>query len=80
MQSDAAREVFPIGVTQGNYQTLGKARGWFLLLALQTTYNSEQTTLHPQLTVVVVKHQQLARLTKPGNSENKVFGDFWFKN
>jgi hypothetical protein len=30
--------------------------------------------------MVVVKHQQLARLTKTkGNSENKVFGDFWFK-
>jgi hypothetical protein len=26
---------------------------------------SEQTALHPQLTLVVVKHQQLARLTKP---------------
>jgi hypothetical protein len=58
-QSDAAREVFSTRVTLGNYQTLGEAFGLFLFLALQTTCNSEQMVLHPQLTVVVVKHQQL---------------------
>jgi hypothetical protein len=61
-QTDAAREVFLTRVTQGNYQTLGEAWGWFLFLTLQTTYNSKQTFLHPQLTVVVVRHQQLTSL------------------
>jgi hypothetical protein len=64
-------------VSQGNYKTLGEAWGWFLFLNLQTTCNSEQTALRPQLTVVVVKHQQLASLqNQRKQSKNKVFGDF----
>jgi hypothetical protein len=59
-----SKRSFPTRVTRGYYRTLGEAWGWFLFLALQTTCNSEQTTLRPQLTVVVVKHEQLARLTK----------------
>jgi hypothetical protein len=64
-QSDATRESFPTRVTRGYYQTLEEAWGWFLFFALQTTCNSEQTALHPQLLVVVVKYKQLSRLTKP---------------
>jgi hypothetical protein len=64
-QSDASRDVFPTRVTRGYYRTLGKARGWFLFFAFQGTYNNKQTFLHPQLTMVVVNHQQLTRLTKP---------------
>jgi hypothetical protein len=54
-QSATAREVFPTRVTQGNYQTLGEAWGWFLFLALQKTCNNEQTALCLQLTMVVDK-------------------------
>jgi hypothetical protein len=55
----------PTRVTRGYYRTLWEAWGWFIFLTLQTYCSSEQTTLSPHLTVVVVKHQQLARLTKP---------------
>jgi hypothetical protein len=47
MQSDVAREVFPTRMTRGYYPSLREACGWFLFLALQTTCNSEQITLHP---------------------------------
>jgi hypothetical protein len=60
-QSDVAREVLPTRVTRGNCRTLGESWGWFLFLALQTTCNSKQPVMRPQLIVVVVKHQQLAR-------------------
>jgi hypothetical protein len=74
--SDATREVFPTRVTRGYYRTLVEAWDWFLIFALQVNCNS----LHPQPTVVVVNHPQLARLTKPKeNSENKVFVIFKFK-
>jgi hypothetical protein len=34
-------------------------------LQQQAICNSKQTVLYPQLTMVVVSHQQIARLTKP---------------
>jgi hypothetical protein len=52
-------------VSQGYYRNLREAWGWFLLFALQATCNSKQIVLHPQQTVVVLNHQQLAILTKP---------------
>jgi hypothetical protein len=58
-QSDAAREVFPTRVTRGYYETLREAWGWFLVFALQATYNNKQIVLRSQLTVVVVSHPQL---------------------
>jgi hypothetical protein len=58
----------------------GGARGWFLFLSLQTTCNSKQTTLRPQPTVMVVNHQQLARLIKPKETVRASFlVIFWFK-
>jgi hypothetical protein len=81
-QSDAAREVFPTRVTQSYYRTLDEALGWFLFLALQTACNGEQIAFHAQLTVVVIRHQQLASKQHPMETKvrTRFLVIFKFKN
>jgi hypothetical protein len=49
----------PQGWLQGLYQTVGKNR-WLFLHKLQTTYYIRTLVLCPQITVLFVRHQQLA--------------------
>jgi hypothetical protein len=83
VHSDAAREVFPTRVTRGFitlYQTPGK-KIWLSLHTLKATCNIRTTVLRSQLTVVFVRHPQLA------SSQNKakklvtsIFVIFVYKN
>jgi hypothetical protein len=65
----------PTRVTQGNYRTRGEAGSLRLVHFSCSSNNLQQlaNSFVPQLTIVVVRYQQLASLQNQSKVSNKVF-------
>jgi hypothetical protein len=73
-KSDAPREVFLTKVTlRVSTKLLGKLRWFFLHILFKQTYKGRITILRPQLTVVFVRHQQLASLQNQKELVTSIF-------